>query len=390
MRYQFSHRVKGAILLMIGNDGVRKVKILYVSTIAGTMSFFKEEFSHLKKENNEIDIACNMLNSISFEPHKYGINAFHVPFSRSPFSKDNIKAYKVIKQIIEEGKYDIVHCHTPNASAITRFACRKIRNNGTRVIYTAHGFHFYKGAPLINWLVYYPVEWLCSKWTDTLITINCEDYSIAKKRFNAKDIEFVPGVGINISKFESNTIDVLAKREELGLTKDATVLISVGELNKNKNHETVIRAIQGIDVYYLIVGRGIEEERLNDVISEVNMQERVKLLGFRTDIAELLQASDFFVFPSYREGLSVSLMEAMSCGKPIAASNIRGNKDLIDQNGGVLFNPKSIADCRNAIMRVLKSDSKTMGEYNKEKVKYYDISIVLKKIDEIYCKTTNK
>ena len=182
--------------------------------------------------------------------NEWGCTVHQIDTSRSPFSKGNLKAIKQLKILIEEGKYDIVHCHTPVAAACTRVACRKARKNGTRVIYTAHGFHFYKGAPKANWMLFYPVEKLCAKWTDLLITINREDYALAKEKLKAKRIEYVPGVGVDLQIYGRTNADKAEKRRQLGITEDVKLLLSVGELNKNKNHETVIRALAKIpDVY---------------------------------------------------------------------------------------------------------------------------------------------
>ena len=358
------------------------MRILYVTTIKATMGFFNDEFSHLIKKGHIIELACNCNDTYESETKKIEMVVHNISFSRSPFSTDNIKAYAQLKKLVKENHYDIVHCHTPNAAAITRLACMGIK--GTKVIYTAHGFHFYKGAPKKNWLVYYPIEWLCAHWTDSLITINLEDYMLAKRHMKARNIEYVPGVGINLDKFADISTDIFEKRDSLGIPCDATILLSVGELNANKNHETVIRAIEGMDVYYLIAGKGDNEQRLLKIAQEVGMEDRVQLLGFRRDVLELLQVADAYVFPSYREGLSVSLMETMASGKPAIVSEIRGNVDLIDSNGGALFDPYSVAECREAIRKVLKSDSRKMGQHNKEKIKQFSTEVVLKRIDDIY------
>lgn len=361
------------------------MRILYVSTISATMGFFKDEFVHLMEKGHTVELACNCDNPFGFDINNAGMIVHNIPFSRSPFSCSNIKAYKMMKCLVNKKHYDIVHCHTPNASAITRLACKDIRKRGTKVIYTAHGFHFYIGAPKINWIIFYPVEWLCAHWTDVLLTINSEDFALAKKRFRAKKVDYVPGVGINLAKFSNIRVDTQKKREELKVPSNVILLLSVGELNENKNHETVIRAIEDLDVYYLIAGKGDKEEELRKTVAELGLNERVQFLGFRSDVPELLATSDFFVFPSYREGLSVSLMETMATGKTAAVSRIRGNTDLIDENGGTLFSPYSIEECRDAIIKLIQCDRDKMGEYNKEKIKTFGIENVLQKIDSIYC-----
>lgn len=252
------------------------------------------------------------------------------------------------------------------------------------MIYTAHGFHFYKGAPLKNWLLYYPVEKICSRWTDLLITINKEDYALAQRKMRAQKIEYVPGVGIDLSKFSVSKTDTSKKREEMGISESSTVLLSVGELNQNKNHELVIKTLStlGENIHYVIAGEGDKKNYLNQLSNECGVEERVHLLDYRSDVKDLYSMSNAFVFPSFREGLSVSLMEAMASGLPCAVSRIRGNVDLIDKNGGALFDPHSVDECAQAIMSSLKGEN--YGMYNKEKIKKFSNAEVLNKMKLLY------
>lgn len=362
------------------------MKILYVTTVGITMRFFKNFIKDLIDCGHIVDIATNETEfKVSDEYVQWGCNIYHLSTSRSPLNTGNIKAVKELRKIVETGKYDIVHCHTPVAAACTRLACRKARKNGTRVIYTAHGFHFYKGAPKANWMLFYPVEKLCAKWTDLLITINREDHTLAKEKLKAKRIEYVPGVGIDLDKFVKAELDVAAKRREVGIPLDAKLLLSVGELNANKNHETVIKAIADNDqLYYIIAGEGEKREAIIALVEELKVSDRVKLLGFRNDIRELCAAADIFAFPSFREGLSVALMEAMASGLPCVVSRIRGNVDLIDENGGALFMPSSEIECKKAIEQVLSSNGKELGAYNAEKVKQFSYEKVLSQMKELY------
>lgn len=368
------------------------MKILYVTTISGTLSFFKEFFVELQALGHTVDVACNNSKSRilkNLQALGHGINI--LPFSRSPLAKDNIVALKRLHKLVDENRYDIVHCHTPIGGMITRLVCRGARKRGTKVFYTAHGFHFYKGAPLKNWLLYYPVEKICSRWTDLLITINQEDYALARRKMKAKEVVYVPGVGVDLTKFGNATVDRAAKRRELGVPEDATLLLSVGELNANKNHETVICALAKLEnnenVYYAIAGRGSLQARLTEIAASLGLGDRVKLLGFRSDVAELYAASDVFVFPSFREGLSVSVMEAMGSGLPCVLSRIRGNVDLIDENGGAHFDPHSVDDCRKALASLLEGGVDKMrefGAYNAEKVKAFGLETVLEQMNALY------
>ena len=366
------------------------MKILYVTTVSITMGFFPEHFKMLVEEGYEVELASNFEQPLREDIVAFGFEVHYIPFSRSPLSKDNIKAYKQLKKLITEKEYDIVHCHTPVAAICTRLACRKARKNGTKVFYTAHGFHFYKGAPLKNWLVYYPAEWLCSFWTDTLITINKEDYHRAQQHMHAKRTVYVPGVGIDLNKFGSVSLNRTEKRKELGIPENAVLLLSVGELNENKNHETIIKAIAELeryDIYYVIAGTGDKRERLQKIIDENNLSAQVHLLGFRKDISELCGAADIFCFPSYREGLSISVMEAMAAGLPIICSKIRGNTDLIENGkGGYLIAPNAIASFADAIQKLAKSPEfrKRMGEYNMTLALKYDIEAIVEQMKGIY------
>ena len=190
---------------------------------------------------------------------------YDIAFERLPWKKANIKAYRELKAIIDREHFDIIHCHTPMGAMIARLAARNARKRGTKVIYTAHGFHFFKGAPLMNWLMFYPAEWLLAPLTDVLVTINKEDYAFAKKKIRAKRIEYVPGVGVDTAKFHVGTVDRAEKRRELGLTEQDFLILTVAEMTKNKNQSTVLKALALLknepgyeSMHYLICGRGAE------------------------------------------------------------------------------------------------------------------------------------
>jgi len=270
---------------------------------------------------------------------------------------------------------------------ITRLACRRVRKKGTKVIYTAHGFHFYKGAPKLNWLIYYPIEKICSYFTDVLITINKEDYALAQKKMKAKKVEYVPGVGIEVEKFANPGVTREQKREELGIPQDAKLLISVGELNKNKNHETIIKAIKELDVYYVIAGRGDLQDYLQNLIDELNLTDRVKLLGYRTDVAELYAAADIFVFPSYREGLGLAAIEGMAFGLPLIVADNRGTRDFCQNNvNGAVCCPKSSEEFAYAIEKLLSNRElmENMKKTNMEKAKEFNNELINKKMQSFY------
>lgn len=367
------------------------MKILYVTTIGSTMGFFYEHFRMLIKEGCEIELACGNAKPISEKIASLGLPLHTISFSRSPISMDNLKAYKQLKRLIEHGDYDIVHCHTPNASVITRLVCRKFRKkNNLKVFYTAHGFHFYKGASKLNWMVYYPIEKFCSRYTDKLITINQEDYNLAKKKFHAKETFYVSGVGVDLSRFEDVHVDRSAKRHEIGVPEDAKLLLSVGELNENKNHQVIIRALAKLNdanVHYAIAGIGAKKESLLQLAKDLGVEKQVHLLGFRKDIPELNYISDVFCFPSYREGLGLASIEAMACGLPIITSNVHGINDY-SQNGvtGYKCPPDDVDGFAKAIRDLTDNSAlaEKMGAYNKTYVEKYEVSVIIQTMREVY------
>lgn len=330
------------------------MRILYITTIGGTMRFFKSFIKELIEEGSTVDIATNISGSDVLACYReWGCKVYPISCTRSPSDKGNIRAVKEIRRIVTQGDYDIVHCHTPIAAFCTRLACIPLRKKGVKVIYTAHGFHFYKGAPLKNWLVFYPAEWLCAFWTDVLITINKEDYTLAKKHMHAKKIEYVPGVGIDLQKFSSKPYTaerVKEIRSRIGLTAEDKLLLSLGELNENKNFEAVIRALKVLDdksIHYAVAGEGKLHDYFIQLARELGVLGQLHLLGFRNDAPDLYKAADLYINSSLREGLPVSVMEAIASGTPVICSNIRGNADLV--NAKNLFNPSDYKDIADKI-----------------------------------------
>ena len=317
---------------------------------------------------------------------------YDAPFERNPFKLANIKACQRLKRIIDEGCYDIIHCHTPVGAALTRLAASDARKRGSKVFYTAHGFHFYTGAPLINWLAYYPLErWLAHK-TDVLITINREDYQRAKA-FKAGRVEYVPGVGIDVLKFQGHGTSREEKRKELGLPPEDFTLLSVGELIPRKNHAVALDALTELKkrnrldgISYLICGSGSLEGELRRRTETLGLSERVHFLGYRDDIRDICHCSDLFVFMSLQEGLPVALMEAMACGLPAVCSNIRGNNDLIEsgKNGELIdCRPQTLAD---TILK-LRDDAALRERYAAEAsrtIRRFDLSAVRDEVGSLY------
>ena len=370
-------------------------KVLFVATVVKThiMEFHIPYLKMFKEMGWETAVAArNDYENPDDCVIPYCDTYYNIPFERNPLKSGNLKAYKELKHIIDEGEYDIIHCHTPVGAMLTRLAAKQARKQGTKVFYTAHGFHFYKGAPAINWILYYPVEKWLSRYTDVLITINKEDYERAKT-FKAGKVCYVPGVGIDLKKFNVGYVNKEQKRKEIGVSADDFVLLSVGELIPRKNHEVVIRALSVLKqldklnhIEYVICGRGAYETDLKKLAEGLDVADHVHFLGYRNDISEICNCADLFVFMSHQEGLPVALMEAMACGLPAVCSNIRGNTDLIEDGvTGLLANntPEEVAES----ISKMKSDTALRNRVASaalQKIKQFDLSSVEDEMSKIY------
>ena len=368
-------------------------KVLFVATVVRLhLNLFHLPYLRWFHEQGwQVDVAANN----DFEnPEDCVIpccdHHYVMPFERSPFKKGNLLAYRQLKELLDREHYDIIHCHTPMGGVVTRLAAASARNKGTKVLYTAHGFHFYDGAPLVNWVMYYPVERILSRRTDLLLTMNGEDHHRAKS-FHAKRTAMVNGVGIDLSRFTEASPEQKADiRRELGLDEGDTFAFTVGNVIPRKNQEVLIRTVKELDdprFHLFIAGDGPLEGELKALARDLGVEDRVHMLGFRRDVYRLSSAADIFLFSSRQEGLSVSVMEAMACGLPIVASAIRGNTDLIDPGkGGYLVAPDDASGFAEAIRRILRQpDTRLdMKYYNLEKIRKYSMEAVMAQMAELY------
>ena len=379
-------------------------RVLIVSSVPSMIGQFNmSNIKILQDMQCKVEIACNFddrsvwderrISELKEELKSKGVPFYQIDFVRNAWKvSKHVRSYKQMKRLVHRKKYDMIHCHTPIAAMIARIVAHQER---IKIIYTAHGFHFFKGAPIKNWLLYYPVEKFLSRWTDCLITINREDYHRAKSKFYAKRTEYIPGVGVDTKKFckpiEEDARKIKRKkRMEFGLEMDDFIIVSVGELNLNKNHQAIIKALVKVEnkkVKYLICGQGELRNKLLFLIRKYSLEDRVFLLGFRYDIKEILWAADVFAFPSKREGLGLSAIEAMSAGLPIITSNIHGIRDY-SVNGvtGYSCNPNNQNYMKNAIENLMNNKS-TYIEYshNVRKIaKKFDITKVEKIMTKVY------
>lgn len=370
--------------------------ILFISNMSNRInSFSAASIETAKKLNLEFHYASNWKNTvqeqIAADEEKYNIKIHSIPIARNPLSKTNFKAYRELCALINRENIDYIHCNTPVGGLLGRLAGKKC--SVKKVIYQAHGFHFYKGAPLLNWLLYYPIEKWLARYTDALITINHDDYNLAKTKMklrNGGNVHYVPGVGIDLKQYTIDKSIREKKRSELGIPEDAFVLISAGELNKNKNNQVIISAMKNIEsdnIHYVLCGTGNLSAPLQKQADDAGLHDRVHFLGYRSDITELYQMADCFVMPSFREGLSRSIMEAMANGLPCIVSKIRGNTDLIDEGkGGYLCAPDDWVDFVAAINAIAENEELRlkMQENNLNKIKKFDLAIVESEMRRIY------
>lgn len=365
---------------------VEMKKALIVTHVSGFVPQFEmNNVKILQEMGYEVHYASNF-NNVSYGTDNSrldgtGIVCHQVDFARSPFEiRNNQRALWQLKKVMKEHHFELVHCHTPVGGVYARLAARKHRKNGTKVIYTAHGFHFYKGAPLKFWLVSYPMEWILARVTDTLITINEEDYQSAKKlklgKRNGRPgrVYKINSVGIDLKKYRQE--DLAKIHKEFSIPERDFVLVSVGELNWNKNHAVVVEALGRLkqkDITYIICGEGIEGIPLKEQAERLGIGDKVILTGFRNDIPDILKESDAMAFPSLREGLGLVAVEALASGVPVVASDNRGTREYMQDgvNGYVVWNnnAESMAEALNKLYLMWKNDTASYEDMRRQALK---------------------
>lgn len=381
------------LILKKTSDSVRQKKALFVATQDSFIELFLLPYAKMLKEKGyKVHVATDTDKDIDFCDKK-----IKLPIKRSPFKfRDNLKAVKKLKETIAEEKYDIVHCHTPVGGVVARLAAKESRKDGTRVIYTAHGFHFYKGAPQHFWMMFYPVEKFLAKYTDTLITINDEDYNLASRKFarRCRDIQYVPGVGVDSAKFSSkmSSADKIKYRKVLGLNKNDKVLICNGRIDANKNQEFLIGVMKKLvqkdpSYHLLLVGLDENNSKCQKIVAASGLQDNVHFLGFCKDIPELLQISDVVLSASKREGLPVSLTEAAMMGISIVAADCRGNRDVCKETGQTIVKQGDVAGFIKGIENACKKSGKNAmanDEKKRQFIEKHDVKNVAKIMEGVY------
>lgn len=381
-------------------------RVLFVTTISGFLpQFEKNDVKLLKQMGCQIHYASNFTNPIyafdKTELEKNGVALHQIDIEKSPAKiNKNIKAIKQLIKIIDENDIDIVHCHNPMGGVAARIAARAGRRK-PKVIYTAHGFHFYNGAPIMNWLLFYAAERFLARYTDIIVTINREDYIRAKK-FRLKkngEVYLIHSVGVDKEKFAPRPELRETKRAELGIPADAFHIVTAAELNENKNQKLVIEAVAALknkskihadktyNIYYTICGKGPNEDKLRELIKAYGLENNVSLLGYRTDMDEILQTADVFAFPSIREGLGVAAIEALMCNVPLIAADNRGTREYAsDGNNGIVCRYDAVDEFEEAIELLYGNTAyrKRMADRCRESVKKFTIEEVEKTMTKVY------
>ncbi len=369
-------------------------KVLFVATVVKMHinEFHLPYMQEFKKRGWQVDVAAQN----DFVPKElinipYCDHFYEVEFKRNPLSIRNIFAYKKIKEILTINQYDLLICNTPVGGAVARKAGSEISN--LKIVYICHGFHFFKGNSLYKNLIFFSVEKFLSRYTDCILTVNEEDFEVAKKFTlrNEGNVYKINSIGCNISKVNKSNVSKSDVRRELGIEENAFVVITVAELNKNKNQRTSIEAFAKANLpnsVYLLCGCGQSEKELKEISKKLNIESRVKFLGYRNDVARLLKISDCFLFPSRREGLPMSVVEAMAAGLPLLVSDIRGIRDcVVGEKSGFLYAPNDIDGFKNGLIKVYKMNEEirnTIKMFNVDQSKKFDINRVVKDVFTIY------
>lgn len=366
-------------------------RILFAANLESFfIKFLIPQLKYFYENGYEVHVAAKSENINIPYCHK----KFDIDFARGFNIKQNIHSYKQMKEVFKSEHYDIVSCHTPFGGGITRLAFKNSKVKNTRVVYMNHGFHFYKGAPLLNWLLFYPAEKYLSKFTHEVITINLEDYEIAKKKFKC-DVSYVAGVGLDPLKFDffMNDQERIEYKKSLGLKKNDFVMMYPAEINKNKRQEWLVDSLKEVfyensNFHLLLPGNDMTNGSLTKMLIDLKLENQVHLLGFRKDIPKLLRITDLSVSTSNREGLPVNIMEAVYCGIPVVATACRGNRDLI-KNGknGYIVAMDDKKDFSNKVLKVSQMSKTKINEIKKKDeqiITEYLLDNVLESIVNIY------
>lgn len=367
------------------------MNILFIATVYNHLSAFHKPFmKYFQDQGFNVHAAGADFMGRKVELEEMGVICHDISFDKSVLSRNNRVALNELKNLFESNHFDLIHLHTPIAAFLVRFVLRRNKSQGP-VVYTAHGFHFYMGAPKRNWLIYFSAEKLAMKWTNHLITINDEDFKNSKKLLGFKNVSLVHGVGVEDITDRWTDTEKQVFKQDLGLQVDSLVVSYVAEINSNKNQKFLLENWKEIKqlnpkLELLIIGTGKSETSLKHYVSN-NQLVGVHFLGYRMDVPQILSISDINVLLSDREGLPKSIMEAMVMGLPCIVTNTRGLRDLVINNeNGFVVNKRDKEKLIESFRLLGQSEElrKAMGHKGKMAIKPYLMVNVIKEYNQIY------
>ncbi|MDQ8738348.1 glycosyltransferase family 4 protein [Paenibacillus sp. LHD-38] len=379
-------------------------KVLILASVASMIDQFNtSNILIFKQMNCEVHVVANFQFGSTtskervdeYKEHliSIGVIVHDILIDRNAISLSNINAYKEIHKLIDEMQFDIIHCHSPIGGVIARLAARKARHNNTKVVYTAHGFHFFNGASKKNWIIYYSIEKWLSKFTDCLITINEEDYQVASKNFKAKDLKLVNGIGIDLKKYHPPTVDEKSLlRKKYGYQENDFILMYAGELSYRKHQDLLINTVHIIadkipNIKLLLAGKGEYLSNYEELVDELGLKSKIEFLGYRQDINNFMMLSDVAVSASRQEGLPVNIMEAMAIGLPTIVTDCRGNRDLIKhEKNGFVVDINDSSSFAYYIEKLFNSEElrRLFSERNKNIIENYSVEKINIVTSQIY------
>lgn len=381
---------------------IKNKNILVTSTDVMMIQFLVPHVLHLIELGANVDIACSKAEGYKNEGYEEkikemlpnSVSYYEIRTERNPLSRKNLSGYIDLKKVISSNSYDFIWTNEPVMGVMTRLAARKIRKKGSLVMYLAHGYHFFKGAPKKNW-IFYPVEKVMSHFCDLITVINWEDFYFTKKHFNVP-VYHIDGIGLCLDKYSDVEVDFEKKRNELGVKKDDILIVSVGELQNRKNHAVILKAIANLKdprLKYIICGRGELELDLLHLAKELKIENKFYLLGHRYDIPEILAVSDIFAHPSQREGLGIAAIEAMAAGLPLLTSNVQGIKDYVEnEKNGYSYEPYDVEGFTVGLKKLIDDTNlrQKFGKTNQECAKKYRIENSVEQVSGIISEVLGK
>lgn len=368
---------------------IKNSKILFICTTDNMIwQFLVPHIKDLISYGAKVDCVCSKTGFWFDElSEKYGLNMIELPMKRMPINLTNWKAYRKLKKLHRENKYDLIYCQQPTGGLLGRFIGKKFK---LPVIYTAHGFFFFKGNNKLKNLIFKSAEKYMAKFTDILITMNDEDFNACQK-WKAKNKYKIDGIGLDLEKYQDDGKNLSELKAELGIEENQKVILSVSEFIPRKNYPTMLRTVKKLyekrnDFKYLICGTGRDYEEMKSYAKDLGIENVVNFLGYRRDVNKLMKLSDVFFHQSFQEGLTMGIIEAMQFSLPVVTSDVRGNRDLIEEGGGFITNPLD-EEGQARSLNILLDDQQlrnAMGQYNKDNADKYLLENVQTQLFEIY------